>query len=205
MYIRNMDHEGAIKYILDRLEKELPEHLLYHGHRHTIDVLESVERIGRHQSIDKTGLRLLSVAAAYHDCGFIYSHLNHEERGCKVVRDILPTFGFESDNIETICSMIMATKVPQQPSGTLSNILCDADLDYLGRSDFKPIAHNLFLELKYLGIVTDEKKWNIIQLGFLRQHSYHTDYGKSMRQPLKNKHLEELAKIVMGYDNLDMS
>ncbi|MFM1875232.1 MAG: hypothetical protein RL266_969 [Bacteroidota bacterium] len=195
-----MDHEGAIKYILERLESELPEHLLYHGHHHTIDVLEAVERIARQECIDEKGINLLLVAAAYHDCGFIRSHLDHEETGCAIARETLPRFEFTHESIESICQMIMATKVPQRPTGLLSDILCDADLDYLGRDDFKPIARNLFLELRHLNIVSDEEKWNRIQLNFLKQHFYHTEYGRTMRQPQKDLHVEELAEIVKGYD-----
>lgn len=196
-----MDYEGAIKYILDRLEKELPDHLLYHGHHHTIDVLEAVERIAKHESINEEGQRLLLVAAAYHDCGFIRSHLNHEETGCEIARETLPRFDFDQASIDSICDMIMATKVPQNPSGKLSNILCDADLDYLGRDDFEPIAGSLFSELNHLEIVKTEEAWNRIQVGFLKQHHYHTSYGKELRQPEKERHLKNLESIVSSYDS----
>lgn len=95
----------------------------------------------------------------------------------------------------------MATKVPQNPTGELSDILCDSDLDYLGREDFKPIAKTLFEELKTLGIVKDEETWNRIQVNFLKSHFYHTSYGKTFRQPKKEEHLKELEALVSSYDS----
>lgn len=195
-----MDHEGAINHILNRLSTELPKHLTYHGKHHTDDVMQSVVIIGKHHSISKTELNLLRVAAAYHDSGFIYGHESHEAKGCEIAKETLPKFGFTNGQIEEICKMIMATKVPQQPNGTLSDVLCDADLDYLGRDDFEEIAASLFKELKYSGIVENEMQWNRIQIGFLQNHTYHTDFGKEIRQPQKEIHLNRLKDIVSGYD-----
>ena len=36
--------------------------------------------------------------------------------------------------------LILATKVPQKPKNKLEKIICDADLDYLGREDFDNIS-----------------------------------------------------------------
>ncbi len=196
-----MDYTGAIKHILTRLEKELPSHLHYHGHHHTIDVLEAAERIGRAEQVTDNELNLLLVAAAYHDCGFLYGHENHEEAGCKVALESLPNFGFSAEAVSQIEVMIMATKVPQQPKDQLSYILCDADLDYLGRDDFEPVATSLFEELNQLKIVTKIEDWNRIQLKFLTQHFYHTNYGKTYRQPVKKSHLDQIRIIVEGYDS----
>lgn len=196
-----MDYQGAIQHILNRLDSELPKHLSYHGQHHTFDVLETVERIARHEGVSENNINLLLVAAAYHDCGFIFGHQNHEEKGCEIVRETLPSYGFDEESIGQVCKMIMATKVPQSPTGELSDILCDADLDYLGRDDFEPIAKSLFDELNALGIVTEIEKWNRIQVGFLRAHFYHTSYGKTFRQPKKEEHLKDLEELVSTYDS----
>ncbi|MGB0367777.1 MAG: HD domain-containing protein [Flavobacteriales bacterium] len=195
-----MDFQGAIEHILNRLAEDLPSHLSYHGHHHTLDVLEASERIARAEGVSEEDINLLLVAAAYHDCGFLYGHENHEQKGCDVVKSTLPQYGFEQSHIDLICQMIMATKVPQSPSCLLCNILCDADLDYLGRDDFEPVADSLFQELKVSNIVSDIETWNKIQLSFLSQHTYHTDYGKTQRQPQKSIHLEKIRTIVDGYE-----
>ncbi|MBI1289393.1 MAG: HD domain-containing protein [Flavobacteriales bacterium] len=195
-----MDNKGAIQHILDRLEQELPEHLTYHGHHHTLDVMEATERIAKAEGISGELLNLLLVASAYHDSGFLYDHREHEKRGCEIAKDVLPEFGFSEEQIEAVCKMIMATKVPQDPKNELSKILCDADLDYLGRDDFEQIGSTLFKELQALGVVETVETWNRIQLGFLQQHSYHTEYGRKYRQQPKQQHLEKIRSIVAGYD-----
>lgn len=173
----------------------------YHGKHHTLDVLETVKQIAEHEGVTQEQHHILSVAAAYHDCGFIYGHTDHEEAGCNIVRECLPKFGFDDASIKLICNMIMATKVPQNPTCNLCNMLCDADLDYLGRDDFEPIAKSLYEELHHLGILKDEESWNRIQVKFLKEHFYHTSYGKELRQPKKEQHLKELEAIVASYDS----
>lgn len=172
----------------------------YHGKHHTTDVLETVKRIGQHQEVSEKHQNILSVAAAYHDSGFIYGHTNHEEAGCNIAKEALPKFGFDTETVDLICKMIMATKVPQNPTCRLCNMLCDADLDYLGREDFEPIAKSLFKELNFLGIMKDEITWNKIQVAFLEEHHYHTSYGKEIRQPVKERHLKKLKALVASYD-----
>ena len=96
--------------------------------------------------------------------------------------------------------MITATKIPQSPKTQLERIICDADLDYLGRDDFKDIAKTLFDELKVYMNVKDEKVWNGIQLTFLKNHQYHTEYCRKRREAKKQKHLKEIIKLVEGYN-----
>lgn len=194
-----MDHQSAIDLILSRLQNELPTHLYYHGHHHTVDVIESAQRIGRHMGVSEDESRILSVAAAYHDCGFLVTYSGHEAAGCEIARATLPAFGFEEPRIAHICEMIMATRVPQEPQCPLAEILCDADLDYLGRADFYTIGRQLFDEWMHVGIVMDEQTWNRIQVKFLNAHSYHTSYGRTLRAPVKAAYLEELEKLVMSY------
>jgi hypothetical protein len=110
-----------------------------------------------------------------------------------MTRDILPDFGFNPDQLNTICGMILATRLPQSPNGKLEKILCDADLDYLGRSDFYEIGGRLFAEMKRLGVVDTEREWNLIQKTFLESHRYHTTFSQTHREPEKLKRLQEIA------------
>ena len=84
--------------------------------------------------------------------------------------------------------------VPQTPTSFLGKILCDADLDYLGRNDFEPIAYNLFLEFqKYLSL-TDERIWFETQFKFLNSHTFFTEYARMHRQEKKNQNIEGVRK-----------
>jgi uncharacterized protein len=195
-----MNHQAAIDHILQRLKNELPEQLFYHGHHHTVDVIEASGIIGNKYPLSEHEMKLLLTAAAYHDCGFLVTYADHEAAGCVIAQHALPQHGFSKDDISQISAMIMATKVPQNPTSKLANILCDADLDYLGRSDFFTIGQQLFKEWLHYGIVMDEQTFNRIQIKFLSAHFYHTAHGLEVRTPVKLAHLAEVERIVAGYD-----
>jgi len=90
----------------------------------------------------------------------------------------------------------MATKIPQDAKNKLDEIICDADLDYLGREDVYVVAATLFEEAKIYLNIPDEEKWDQVQIRFLTQHHYYTSYSKKTREPGKLKYLESLyAKI----------
>lgn len=127
-----MKYSAAKKFILQKLEKELSPELTYHGFHHTIDVLEVAAELCGHLNISPQETILVKTAALFHDSGFTVSNVNHEETGCQIARDNLPNYNYSAQDIEKICGMIMATKIPQTPKTHLEEILSDADLDYLG-------------------------------------------------------------------------
>lgn len=189
-----MNAEAAIQTILQRLQKELPAEYTYHSPEHTEDVMYSAVRIAEFLNISTEDTELLKVACAYHDAGFLNTYAGHEEAGCAIAREYLPGFGFSSQAIDMITGMIMATKIPQSPQNILEQIICDADLDYLGRDDFEPIGTRLYHELKSTGRIPGWDEWNQLQISFLSKHTYHTTFSKNFRQSMKENHLHSLIQ-----------
>jgi uncharacterized protein len=176
------------------LEKGLSPLLTYHNVDHTLDVAKQCMRIAEGEGItDAQQLLELEIAALYHDTGFLYVYKNHEERGCTMAREELPEFGLDKAAIENICSIIMATKVPQTPASHLQQIICDADLDYLGRGDFFTIAAQLQTELLQYRLVNSLKEWEKIQWSFLQSHHYFTQTSKKERAPVKLRNMQQIA------------
>ena len=188
-----MRYQAAIDAILDRLSQDLPRNLHYHSIEHTLDVLERAKQLAAAEGITaEEDLILIQVAASYHDAGFLINNRDHERLGCKLVRQELPDYGFNDNQIKAICGMIRATKVPQQPRNLMEEIICDADLDYLGRDDFYSIGGRLFRELKAFRILQTTEQWNQIQIKFLRAHAYWTTTNQQLREAKKQARLAEL-------------
>jgi predicted metal-dependent HD superfamily phosphohydrolase len=184
-----MDAEGARTYILQRLRNELPARRSYHSLAHTLDVYASAIDIGEREGITGEDLVLLKIAALFHDAGFLTNDKDHEEASCALVRAELPRFGFSGGQIERVCGLIDATRIPQSPRDLLAEVLCDADLDYLGRGDFIPIGNTLFAEMKAHGVLKTEREWNELQERFLARHQYFTRTNRTEREPVKQRHL----------------
>ena len=131
-----------------------------------------------------------------HDIGFTETTHDHEQKGSEIAKRMLTDYDFPTEDIDVIVGLILTTKVPQNPKTLLEKIICDVDLDYLGRSDFYEISGQLFRELKALSIINNMEEWNKIQIKFLEAHTYHTDFAIKNRQPQKELRIKELKKLV---------
>lgn len=187
-----MDHKKAIDYILNRMKQELPTNLRYHTIDHTLSVLEALRKLACHLGVTGDERKLLLTAAAYHDSGFMVAYKNHEERSCAIAEESLRAFGFSKEQIQIIQGMIMATKIPQSPETHLEKMLADADLDYLGGDNYDKIAGALGDELALNGTELSDEEWLHLQIKFLEEHHYWTEYYRENRAPQKQKVLERL-------------
>jgi predicted metal-dependent HD superfamily phosphohydrolase len=174
-----------------RLSHELHPGLIYHNTAHTMDVLEQSIHIAEAEGLPEKELLLLKTAAVYHDSGFLFRYKQHEEKSCEIAKADLQDF-FDEQDLNKICGMIMATKIPQSPHNLAGQIICDADLDYLGRSDFEPISNNLRKEFIQFGIIKEDSDWDQIQIGFFESHNYFTATSRARRNPVKLEHLDLL-------------
>ncbi|MEQ1587575.1 MAG: tetratricopeptide repeat protein [Cyclobacteriaceae bacterium] len=188
---RTPDFAAAEKHIMDLLDKEMPN-LQYHNIDHVYDVLNAALVIAKTERLKEDEVPLLKLAALFHDAGFIHSPKNHEAKGAEMVKEILPAYGLSKEQVEAIANMIKATRIPQSPATQLEKVLCDADLDYLGRDDFYEIGSRLLEELKAQGVVETEREWNLVQKTFLESHRYHTKFSNETRENKKQQHLEEI-------------
>ncbi len=192
-----MDFEKAKETVVSHLDKNLPADLFYHGIHHTLDVFDAALVIAENEKIDSADdLTLLKTAALLHDSGFTIDASKHEECGCDLARDILPACDYTDSQIDQICGMIMATKIPQQPLNLLECIICDADLDYLGRDDFFKIGDTLYQELKAYNKIQDVLQWNQLQISFLSNHRYHTLFSQGNREIKKQENLKVVQDTV---------
>ena len=141
------------------------------------------------EGVNDEELLLLQTAALFHDIGFLDQYMNNEVIGAEIAKKILPQFGYKAKEIELISNMIIATDITKFPQTLLEKILCDADLDYLGRDDFEGFAGQLKRELNAYGSSLDNKQWDEIQVGFLEKHKYYTASAIALREKIKQKHL----------------
>jgi adenylate cyclase len=189
-------YDDLEEFMLDKLERELPKYLYYHNLKHTIDVCIQVEVIGRGEGISDEELLLLKTAALFHDSGQIIQSKDHEYLSTRIAREILPRYHYSDEQVYTICEIIMATMLPPKPVNKLQKIICDADLDYLGRSDFVPVSNTLYTELHEQKLVGTLNDWNKLQIKFISGHRYFTKTANSLREVNKQKQIERIRSLL---------
>jgi len=180
--------------VIKQLDDELPKHLSYHNTSHTLYVLEKAIYISKKEKVSAKDLKLIKLAVLYHDIGFTKTNIEHEIEGCKIAKNQLSNYGYSNEDIESICSMIMATRIPQNPKNLLEMIIADSDLEYLSTNQFKKKGEYLYQELLHYNKNLTREEWNTIQIKFITAHHYHTPYCKKYKEFRKSKNLKTLKE-----------
>ena len=192
-----MNFPGARDFIIKKLVDELEPDLTYHSINHTLDVFQAAGNYAEMEKISKHDRIILETAALFHDSGMLKTYIGHEEAGIEIARKYLPDYGYEQKDIDIISGMIMTTKLPQSASTYLEMILCDADLDYLGREDFFMIALQLKYEWNILNIrPTTLRSWYELQISFLENHIFFTRSARQLRDEIKADNLKQIRELV---------
>jgi len=181
---------------LDILNFKLPKKLYYHNVEHTLDVIKVINQYIKRENIDNERACLLRIAALLHDLGFTDTNVDHEEKSAEMAEELMLEYGFSKNQIKVVQGLIRATRIPQSPKNQLERIICDSDLDYLGRNDFYEISNRLYKELKAASMVFNKTHWNKAQIKFLEAHKYHTAFAQKNRQPKKEMRIIEIKKLL---------
>jgi uncharacterized protein len=182
------------KYVLNKLKADLPEHLTYHGIEHTMDVLNVCEQYIRRLNLGEEERFLLRIGAVVHDMGFLNGSANHEEVGAGMASELMLQLGMKAAQIEEVTGLVLSTKIPQTPKNELQKIICDADLDYLGRDDYPEISQRLYKEFKFMKVIQTDEDWKNLQINFLKAHYFHTPFAIANRAPKKQYWLNKLLE-----------
>ena len=187
------DYEAARCYVLERLERELPPNLYYHCLAHTRDeVIPAVEQLSAMENLDDKSRMILRTAALFHDLGYVERIEGHEAVPASIAQQTLPGFGYTTEQISSICDLIMATRMPRTPQTLLEEILADADLDNLGRVDFMQRSLDLRKEWGTFGRQWTDQEWYVRQLEFLAEHRYFTASARQLRDAQKGRNMQQL-------------
>ena len=192
-----MNYPDARDFIIKKLVDELEPDLTYHSIDHTLDVLNSATQLAELENINEHDRIILETAALFHDSGMLKTYLGHEDASVEIAHEYLPGFAYTEKDIKMISDMIITTKLPQSANSYLERILCDADLDYLGREDFFMIAHRLQYEWNTLNIrKTTLREWYELQIAFLENHHFFTKSARMLRDEKKAENLKQIKELV---------
>lgn len=191
--LSSIDFNHMRREITNRLRSLLPEEVIYHDLKHTINVEKAAVRFATLEGVGEEDLLLLRTAVLYHDAGFILRYDNNEEFAIQLAEANLPRFGYTNEQIQLIIRIIRSTQNGAIPSDLLEKIMCDADHDYLGRADYNNVSKKLRAEMENFGKSMSDLEWIEFQLNYLENiHRYFTETAKNIRIQGKKTRISEL-------------
>jgi len=185
---------AAREFVTDIFQTKVSKSFRYHNLNHTMQVVRATEEMADYYQLQPEDRKAVTLAAWFHDTGFTGGQgKGHEAISVQLVTAFLQEQQAGAALIEKVTRCIEATKMPQSPVTLIEQILCDADLFHLGTDDFKTINEELRQELSE---VSDEeiskKKWRKMNISFMENHKYFTDYGRRKLQPVKEQHISSI-------------
>ena len=185
------------EYIRELFRDELPDGIKFHDINHTLHptrgVVAVANKIAISENISEHDRELLIAAAYFHDTGYIRAYEKNEPIAARMAGRILKLIGYKPDEVEKVQKMILATDLAREPKTHVEKILCDADLDNLGREDFFKLDGKLREGRRARGIdVSDDAKWYKGTLEIIKKHQYYTESQKKFREKGKQKNIKRL-------------
>ena len=193
------------EYIGKTFRDKGSENNYYHNFTHTAEVAKATEEIADAMGIKDDEKEVLLIAAWFHDIGHIETCNGHEDIGIKLAKQFLTENNYPLSKIETVESLINATRMPRDPKNILEEIICDADLHHLGTNNYdkrSELYKNEIEAQKHSKI--KEVDWLQNNLEFLKEHKFYTSFAKDRYEIQKNinyiKTKKQLKKVKKNMD-----
>ena len=178
-------------YCTNILENSTCKKLPYHNFLHTSKVVENVDKIIQYQHVSDA--ELIIISAWFHDVGFCETYFGHEDESIRLAHKYLQGLNYNPDKITAILNCIEATKMPQNPTTILEEILCDSDLYHLGNNNY--FHHNQLLRTEWIiecNKTFSDLEWYRLNKDFLDTHKYFTHYGQQKLEKGKQINIQKL-------------
>jgi predicted metal-dependent HD superfamily phosphohydrolase len=182
-------------FIAKLFRERLDSIFSYHNFEHTKNVVAGIETLCKAEEIDEETTTILLLAGWFHDAGYIECCDNHEAQSVKIAQQFLKSKGISDDIQHKVAELILATTYNYVPENQLEKIIKDADNVHLANKNYLNTLEQLrdewehSIDKKYCN--TD---WFVLNIDFLKNHQYHTQFAQHNWQHLKELNLKAIEE-----------
>ncbi|MBU2927775.1 Pycsar system effector family protein [Winogradskyella psychrotolerans] len=182
-------------YVAELLNKQLAPTNYYHNAIHTRKVVASITELAKSEQCSEQETFVLLLAGWFHDTGFIYTDVGHEEESVKIAQSYLKEQNLPPDTLSQVEQLILVTKKGIKPTNMLEAIIKDADCGHITSDNYLDISENLLKELNAKNEEPlSDKEWMQQNLEFLKNHTFYSDSAKQLWQSKKEINQLEIQK-----------
>jgi hypothetical protein len=190
--------DAAKSFAVEQLSSNLHPQIKFHDLQHTQTVVEASLEIGKGEGVSENDLRILEVAAWFHDLGYSQRADGHEKIGAQMAREFLHEQNVDDPEIKNVERIILSTEVNTKPKDKLEEIIRDADMAHLGMKDSR-IRSLLLREEKEAmsGESYSDTEWLEINYSFFKNHRYNTHSAQIKYGPKKEEYMQLMHKSLI--------
>ena len=182
--------QKADNYVFDLFKNANKSNLIFHDYKHTTDVVKAVIEIGKETELKDDELEILTLAAWFHDTGYLEKCEGHEKISSEIAKKFLESENYNSEKINKVIDCILVTELDNKPVNLLQEVMCDADTLNVGTIEY-PIRSKLLRAERELvsGQEMLEIDWLKNELEFLNNHWFYTRYMQLNYNETKAKNI----------------
>src|SRR5436190_9522547 len=195
-----MNYQQLLEQVKHNVSRFFKAHgdqkFVYHSLEHTESVVSNAGQIARHYQLAEKDFFIGMTAAWFHDAGYLSGgSIDHEMRGAGMATKFLKESQVDEETIQAVRQCILATRLPQNPTNLVEQIVCDADLFHFGTDDFSLRNKLMRKEAESrLGKKISKSDWRKGTIRILETHQFQTEYGRNLLQEKKRQNLKELKQ-----------
>jgi len=199
-------HEVEL-YVTKVITEEYSEKLVFHDIEHTHRVVSGVKTISAEEGISQDDREIILIAAWFNNLGLrkldTWDKINEPlafMKQCSTcsseeARAFLSSISYPQDKIDRVLDVMLDATPGQTPSTHLGKVLVDGLTMEWTSKKAKKRLHTRYQEFLLLDVISDSKKGYFEAiLGYLREHTYHTNYGKNVLTPKKLSLIHKIEK-----------
>lgn len=189
--------EKARLHVRRWFAKRMPASMVFHDLDHTLEVTRTAVGNAQAMKVDAAGVRLLELAALFHDTGYAIDPAQHELHSARLAAEFMRKQGCSEADVRRVSDLVLATRMGVQPRTKLQRILRDADSAKAGQVDFNTRSELLRSERGNLhGSKPSKEAWLSENLAYLKAHRFHTRYAQQRYGGQKRLNLQGLLNAV---------
>jgi len=201
--------EKADNYVFELFKESNKSNLIFHDYKHTTDVVKAAIEIGKASELSDDQIEILTLAAWFHDAGYLEKCEGHEKISSEIAKKFLEGENYSREKIGEIVDCILVTELGTKPVNLLQEVMCDADtlnvgtLEYPIRSKLLRAERELMSDRQMLEI-----DWLKTEVEFLNNHWFYTRYMQLNYNEAKAKNIiqrqSEFQKLTQKIKNQNL-
>ncbi|HEX7072395.1 MAG TPA: Pycsar system effector family protein [Rhodothermales bacterium] len=185
----------AATFVYELMKERLPETVLFHNYRFTVDVANSVRQIGARAALDEDELELVTIAAWFHNTGFTEGTNGHVDASIRIAAGFLEAHEVPDEDIARVAALIRTAHSDDEPTSEAERVMHDAARAYLGRKKFFLYSDRLREEKRLVeDRDIDDREWAEEQLRELAGPPYRTKYARKRYGERRQQNLKQVQR-----------
>lgn len=194
--------QKAEESVFTLFKDKLSPSYTYHNFNHTLRVVSAIEKLMDKEKVTQQEKTALLLAGWFHDTGYVNGGANHEQRSVALLKDFLKDETVDADILALAESLILATRMNQEPQTVAEYIIRDADSAHFAAENYMSLCELLREEWKQtMPKQFTDLEWALENRNMLTQcHRYYTDYAKRKWQPQKDANVALIQERIQALE-----